>query len=84
MLILQFVGEREKYAVKFQKTGRNTVKVSGAPAKTKGFYLSRKGHADKWDYTGYNTIYKKEGDEVTYSDNGFVYTKSPDIGADKD
>lgn len=84
MLILQFEGEKEKYTVEFQRTGKNTVKISGAPEKTKGFYLSRRGHADKWDYTGYDTIYKKEGDEVTYSDNGLIYTKPKDIGADKD
>ena len=67
MLVLQFAGEKEKYNVEFQKTGKNTVKVSGAPAKTKGFYLSRKGHEDKWDYTMYNTVYEKKGDDVIYS-----------------
>lgn len=72
MLVLQFTGEKERYDVEFKKISNTTVEISGAPAKTKGFYLSRKGHADKWDYRDYNTIYKEEDGIVVYSNNGTV------------
>lgn len=41
---------------------------------TNGFYVSRDGHADNWDYTAFTTIYRIiDEDTIQFSNDGSVY-----------
>ena len=73
MYTIRYVKDDETYDVDAVKLDANRVEVKGDyPVRTDGFYLSRKGIPDNWDYTKYTTIYKEVLDGAIFSNDGSV------------
>lgn len=74
MYILSYLnGDGETYEVDAEKIADNLVRITGDyPINTDGFYLSRKGYEDNWDYTAYTTIYSEIPDGVIFSNDGSI------------
>ena len=74
MLVLQYLNDKAKHEIEFNKNSDHVVTIKGAlPAKTDGFTLSRKGFNDNWDYSAYNTIYRIIDDGIQFSNDGSEY-----------
>jgi len=77
MLIVRFADSTNMYILSDFSQEGHVVTLNGAniPAdETSGFYISREGHSDNWDYTNFKTIYRViDEDTVQYSDDGSVY-----------
>lgn len=74
MYILSYLnGDGEKYEVDAEKIADNLVRITGDyPINTDGFYLSRKGYEDNWNYTEYTTIYQTLAAGAIFSNDGSV------------
>lgn len=74
MLNFYYLGETStQYPVEFSLSG-NVATVKGIlPAKVKGFFLTRPGMNDAWDYTAFTTIYRVGDDFVQFSNDGSKY-----------
>ena len=76
MLRLKYIGSKTEYHVNFSKVSAHVVQILGElPFKNKGFYLSRIGKEDAWDYTGYTTLYREVEGGLQFSDDGSVYVE---------
>ena len=78
MLNIKFIGYKQIYNVEFSRISDNIVKIVGDfPARKTGFTISRPGYNDKWNYSEFTTIYKrdKENGIVMYSNDGSVYVE---------
>lgn len=77
MLHLRYLGSGTTYLVNFQKVSDHVIRITGEfPVKTTGFFLSRIGAYDSWDYSKFTTIYREVDEGVEYSDNGTVYPET--------
>lgn len=66
----------EKYSVDFHKISDNVVELVGNfPIQTDGFMLSRENMDDKWDYSGFTTVYREIDGGCQFSNNGSVYVE---------
>lgn len=78
MLKLYYKNETTKYDISFTKNSENVVTCAGDfPVKTDGFYLTRDGHDDKWNYTEFTTIYKELEEGAMFSNDGSVAPPEP-------
>ena len=76
MLKMRYCGLKTEYDIVFKKISNHIVQLSGdIPVKNKGFYLSREGKHDDWDYSGFTTVYRTLEDCVQFSDDGSVYVE---------
>lgn len=76
MLELTYVNEVEKHEVEFSKLSDNVVQCLGDfDIKNKGFYLSRTGKNDMWDYSAYDTMYRRVKGGAQFSNNGSVWVE---------
>lgn len=77
MLICKFNDLENEYQVDFSQSGHVVTlhSTSGKlPEDTSGFFLSREGFSDRWDYSAFNTIYYKiDNFTYQYSDDGSQY-----------
>lgn len=81
MVNLTYVGQTKKYEVEFSRISEHVVQVLGnLPSYDSGFTVSRIGKDDKWEYTGYTTLYRELEGGLQFSDDGSVYVepKKPD------
>nr|DAO52738.1 MAG TPA: hypothetical protein [Caudoviricetes sp.] len=76
MLKLKYLNDTEEYQVEFSKISKNICQLKGEfPVKREGFFLSRIGENDNWDYTSYKTIYRQIENAVQFSNNESVYVE---------
>lgn len=65
------------YRVEFAQSSEHTVKLTSPqtlPEDTSGFFLSREGMGDRWNYSSFKTIYRKYSkNEIEFSNDGSVY-----------
>ena len=74
MLKLKYINDTEEYQVEFSKISKNICQLKGEfPVKRDGFFLSRIGENDNWDYTSYKTIYRQLENAVQFSNNGSTF-----------
>lgn len=77
MFELKFKELEETYLVDDFSQSGNIVTIKSErsiPDNTSGFYLSREGKGDRWDYTKFTTIYRKlSKNEIQFSNDGSVY-----------
>lgn len=62
--------------VTFNRVG-NLVTITPTKPNTSGFTTYRMSCEQLGDFSDYNTIYKVEGNSVTYSNDGSVYKETP-------
>ena len=68
--------EIEKYPVEFRKISENIIELNGDfPIQTDGFMLSRENMDDKWDYSGFTTVYREIDGGCQFSNDGSVYVE---------
>lgn len=75
MLNLKFNDSTEVYEIEFSQVSENIVQIKGEiPEDTSGFFLSRPGKTDRWDYSAFTTIYRvPENNVIQFSNDGSVY-----------
>lgn len=77
MLVVRFKDSSNVYVLDDFKQEGHVITLNGAEIptdETSGFYISRNGHNDNWDYTGFTTLYRVvDEDTVQYSDDGSTY-----------
>lgn len=79
MLTMKYINDTARYDVSLNRISDHVIQLSGAfPVKTNGFYLSRAGKDDKWDYSGFTTVYREMEGCVQFSDDGSLYTAPPE------
>lgn len=80
MILLKYSNEKTEYEILLKKLGRNVIQVIGDfPVKEKGFVCYRKEDPDdKWDYSGYKTVYKTIDGGAQFSNDGSVYVAPPE------
>lgn len=62
--------------VNFSRNG-NLVTITPTTPKTSGFTTYRMSGEQLGDFSDFNTIYKVDGNSVTYSNDGSVYKETP-------
>lgn len=76
-LIVRFKDSTNMYILTDFSQEGHVVTLNGANIptdETSGFYISREGHPDNWDYTEFTTLYRiVDEDTVQFSDDGSVY-----------
>lgn len=82
MLNMSYKGDNTVYPINFMLVSDAIVELKGDfPARTDGFTLSRPGHDDdKWDYSGYTTVFRETEDGVQFSCDGSVYIPPEEPG----
>lgn len=76
MLYMKYKEKNEIYEVNFKTINDNVVEVTGDyPVKTDGFFLSRTGFNDSWDYSRYTTVYKQVENGAQFSNDGSVFVE---------
>lgn len=77
MFELKFKEQEDIYLIDDFSQSGNIVTIKSEksiPDNTSGFYLSREGKGDRWDYTKFTTIYRKlSKTEIQFSNDGSVY-----------
>ena len=75
MLKVIFNDLEESYTAEFSTVSENVVQLKGdVPQNTSGFFLTRPGKADNWDYSAYTTIYRvPQNGVIQFSNDGSVY-----------
>lgn len=77
MLKLTYLGDTVSYMVSFSNVSNNIVQLIGKfPIKKTGFYLSREGKRDNWDYSEYKTVYKEIDGGVQFSNDNSIYVEA--------
>ena len=76
MYNLRYQNDDVSFEVDFKRISDHVVEIKGAaPIKPDGFFLSRIGFADNWNYTDYSTPYKKIEGGVQFSNDGSVWVE---------
>lgn len=76
MYNLRYQNHDKSYTVEFSKIADNIVQIVGDfPILPDGFFLSRVGFADNWNYTDYSTCYRRIDGGVQFSNDGSVYVE---------
>ena len=76
MLELKYISHDTAYKVEFELVKRNIVRLVGdIPADTSGFTLSRIGYDDRWDHSGFKTVYRKGDGFIEYSNDGSTHVE---------
>lgn len=75
MYVLRYKDDIETYDIDFKRLD-NIVEIKGRlPIREVGFYLSRKGYDDNWNYIDFNTLYKSDSQTLYYSNDGSVWVE---------
>lgn len=77
MIKIKFNNENTFHEVEFSRT-ENTVNLKGfIEINTSGFTTYRMSGEQLGDFSDFATVYKVDGDSVTYSNDGSVYEETP-------
>lgn len=70
MLKMYYKNTSDKtYDVDFERLSDSEVRITGDfPIRQEGFYLSREGEDDKWDYSSFIYIKEQSENSVVFSD----------------
>ena len=75
MYVLRYKDDIDTYNIDFERLD-NIVKIKGRlPIREVGFYLSREGFDDKWNYLDFKTLYKSDSSTLYYSNDGSVWVE---------
>lgn len=77
MIKIKFNNENVFHEVEFSRT-EQTITLRGiTEPNTSGFTTYRMNSEQLGDFSEFTTVYKVDGDSVTYSNNGVVYVEPP-------